>query len=441
MKNKVFGIAMIGMMLLAVLVMGKKQQRMSDSVELVNDTKNTVEAEPQIIEETRVEDGELEIQSEKELKEEGEKFSYYVTCRYVDCAPEQIPPPSERIARKYDYITPLVQLEIPSDRIRENRLNQMLIQEGQKRLPGGTREQWWENVMISIDYRSDRYLCWRYIPMPSLPGECEREDLYFTLDLKKGILVDHSKRDTYWTYWDGGGELHNVMEDSWEETVEEQDMIQSEKGYTLHEIQAECDGIVFPAVKVSGLADKVIEKKINEHLQEGIKAFIENEGWNGDEDDRQEVFGRTKIYISYKSDRFLSVVYSIQMPEQREWEWKEDDEICDLPVVIDIKTGERIMLDDLMDVTGVINSMSINVSWRVSSEHIGELHGLVRTEKENLQDMADKGRAAMESYHSEWRTFYLYRGGLVLLMEVSAYDYELPLPEIHEYLKVDPWYD
>lgn len=277
--------------------------------------------------------------------------------------------------------------------------------------------------------------------MPSLPGECEREDLYFTLDLKKGILVDHSKGDTYWTYWDGGGELHNVMEDSWEETVEEQDMMQSEKGYTLHEIQAECDGIVFPAVEVSGLTDKVIEKKINEHLQEGIKAFIENKGWNGDEDDRQELFGRTKIYISYKSDRFLSVVYSIQMPEQQEWEWKEDDEICDLPIVIDIKTGERIMLDDLMDVTGVINSMSINKSWRVNSEHVGELHGLIRTEKENLQDMADKGKAAMESYHSEWRTFYLYRGGLVLLMEVSAYDYEVPLPEIHEYLKVDPWYD
>ncbi len=422
MKNKICNILMIVMMLLAVLEVGKRQQSISYSVESANDAENMEETEPQVIEETGVE----------------EKLSYYVTCRWVDCAPEQIPPIEERVGGKYNYVTPLVQLEIPSDKVREKLLNQMLIEEGQKRLPGGTREQWFENVMIHIDYRSDRYLCWRYIPMPSLPGDCEREDLYFTLDLKERTLVDHPKRGQYWTYWDGEGELYNIMKDSWEKTVEEQDMAQSEKGYTLHEIQAECDGTVFPAVEVAGLADKVIEKRINEHLQEGLKACIENEGWNGDIDGRQELFDRTKIYISYKSDRWLSVVYSIQMAEQ----WSgEEDEICDLPIVVDIKTGERVMLDDLMDAEGLINRMSINKSWRVDSEHIGELNGLVRTEKENLQDMADKGRAAMESYHSEWRAFYLYRGGLVILMELSSYDYEVPLPEIHEYLKVDPWYD
>lgn len=435
MKNKVLGIGVIGMMLFAVLVMGKKQQRMSDSVELANDTENTVEAEPQIIEETRVEDSGIEIQNKKE--EQGvEEYPYYVTCRYVDCASEQIPPPAERIGGKYDYVTPLVQLEIPSDKLREERLNRMLMKEGQKRLPGGTREQWRENVMLHIDYRSDRYLCWRYIPMPSLPGECEREDLYFILDMKKEKFVEYPKESSY--LFRNEGNLYKEMEENWEKSVEEQDMTQSEKGYTLHEIQAECDGIVFPAVEVLGLADKVIEKKINEHLQEGIRACIENEGWGGNKDEKQKLFDKTRIYVSYKSDRWLSVVYSIQMTEQ--WRW-EEDEICDLPVVVDIWTGERVMLDDLIEVEGLVNHMAINNSWRVSSEHIGELHGLVRTEKENLQDMADKGRAAMESYHSEWRTFYLYRGGLVLLMEVSAYDYELPLPEIHEYLKVDPWYD
>jgi len=436
MKSKIFGIGMIGMMLLAVFVMGKEQQRMSDFVELANDTKNTVEAELQVIEETRVEDSGIEIQSGKELEEEGDKFSYYVTCRYVDCVSEQIPPLAERNAGKYGYVTPLVQLEIPSDKVLEERLNRLLMKEGQKRLPGGTREQWRKNVMIHIDYRSDRYLCWRYIPMPSLPGECEREDLYFILDMKKEKFVEYPKESSY--LFRNEGNLYKEMEENWEKSVEEQDENQRETGYVLLEIQAECDGIVFPAVEVSGLADKVIEKKINEHLQEGIRACIENEGWGGNKDEKQELFDKTRIYVSYKSDRFLSVVYSIQMAEQ----WRgEEDEICDLPVVVDISTGERVMLDDLIEVDGLINHMAINNSWRVAADQIGGFKGALRSEEENLQDMADKGKAAMASYHNEWRTFYLYRGGLVLLMEVSAYDYEVSLPEVHVYLKVDPWYD
>lgn len=438
MKNKLCSIGMMSIVLFTVLMAGNKQQEaqndaeMIEAVELIN-VAGLLGKEKGMEIATRING--IEIKNKKEEQEIAE-HPYYVTCRYFDCASEQIPPPAERIGGKYDYVTPLVQLEIPLDKVRENRLNRMLMKEGQKRLPGGTREQWRENTMIHIDYRSDRYLCWRYIPMPSLPKDCEREDLYFILDMKKEKFVEYPKGSSR-LFWSEGN-LYKEMEENWEKTVEQQDETQKETGYALREIQAEYDGIFFSAVEVSELADKVIEKRINEHLQEGLKACIENEGWNGNKDEKQELFDKTRIYVSYKSDRWLSVVYSIQMAER--WRW-EEDEICDLPVVVDIKTGERVMLDDLMEMDGLVNYIQINNSWRAASDQIGGFEGLLRSEKGNLQNMTEKGMEAMASYNNEWRTFYLYRGKLVLLMEASAYDFEVPLPEIHEYLKVDPWYD
>ena len=41
---------------------------------------------------------------------------------------------------------------------------------------------------------------------------------------------------------------------------------------------------------------------------------------------------------------------------------------------------------------------------------------------------------------TDWDSFYLYKGKLVILRLDSYYDFEIPLPEIYEYLKVDPWY-
>ncbi len=70
----------------------------------------------------------------------------------------------------------------------------------------------------------------------------------------------------------------------------------------LHETQGECEGTVFPAVKVTGMTDEAVQKKLNEHLQEGLREFILNERWIH-KGYRQELLQKTKIYISYKSER------------------------------------------------------------------------------------------------------------------------------------------
>ncbi len=99
------------------------------------------------------------------------------------------------------------------------------------------------------------------------------------------------------------------------------------------------------------------------------------------------------------------------------------------------------MLDDLMEVEGLKNWMVFEYGGAVKADSIEQFNGLVRTEKENLDDMDYTGKLAMQNYQNDWLTFYLYRGKLVLLDSESLADLEIPLPEIHEYLKVDPWYD
>ena len=99
------------------------------------------------------------------------------------------------------------------------------------------------------------------------------------------------------------------------------------------------------------------------------------------------------------------------------------------------------MLDDLIEVEDLKNWMMFDYSWLGKSENIEMFNGLVRTERENLENMDYTEELAMQHYQNKWLTFYLYRGRLILLDSESIADIEIPLPEICEYLKVDPWYD
>lgn len=415
----------------------------------------------QTVEETSVAEAEIvareytEIESEEEsdaanaettvVKEEHEKeeesgkeaeetLAYYFECAWADSGWNK----SNEDRRGMG----IIQITIPDDKKREKRINRMLVEESMKKLPGKQEQEWWDMVKLHIDYRSDRYLCWHYIPRSSFSEDCEWENLYFTLDLEKEKLLEYPGEVPLGEIWTGQylGELYKEMEENWEKTVEEQDAEQNEKGYSLHETRSECDGIVFPVVEVSGLEDETIQERINEHLQEGLKAFIKNVGWEDDTDQRQYLFDQTKTYISYKSDRLLCVVYSISI----EGPWMDDDGIFDLAVVVNIQTGERVMLDNLIDMDGLIDWMILEYPrmYGIGIEY--RYKGLIRTERENLKEMEDMGYAgsgAMQYYQNEWFTFYLYRGRLILLDRGSAFDYEIPLPEIYEYLKVDPWYD
>lgn len=431
-KKKLDILLYIGIAIVLVIIMYKCGKMVDNHSSGTTETEESVSSNGSGLDEVWIdftESGEVSQAAQNQEKAEEER-SYYFECEWRD----------------YSYLTPdglydenrdgmgIMQIEIPDDKERENRINQMLVEESMERLPSGREKEWWKMVKMHIDYRSDRYLCWQYIPRTSFSEDYEWENMYFTLDLKKEKLLEYPGEALI---YGGTGNLYEEMEKSWEKTVEEQDALQSERGYALHGIQSECDGTFFSTVEVTGLSDKIIQNRINEHLQEGIRACIENEGWEDDTDRRQYLFDEMKIFVSYKSDRWLCIVYSI--PTDSHWKW--DDEICDLPVVVDIQTGERVMLDDLLEVEGLKDWVAFEYGWMVKADTIGQFNGLVRTERENLDDMDYTGKSAMQHYQNEWLTFYLYRGKLILLDVESFADTEIPLPEIYEYLKVDPWYD
>lgn len=337
---------------------------------------------------------------------------------------------------RLDYATPFVLVKMPENKEKECRLNRLLIMEGIERLPAGNEEEWWRNYEIQLDYRSDRYLCWRYISRASLPDEFDWKNLYFALDIENERMIEYPDSDLFMTK--RIGKLYDEMKKKQEKTVEEQDAVQEEGQYELNQSLIECNGTVFPVVKVTGLKDEAKQERINQILQEPLKACIRNEGWE-DYESRQKIFNSTQIYISYKSKRWLSVVYSVQV-NKNPGKWA--DGICDLAVVIDMQTGERVLLDDLVDMGGFKNWMYI---WGIIPEDDAKqeksLLGATRTEQENLLEMEEDSEFAMEDYLMDWTVFYLYEGKLILMESQSFYDFEIPLPEIYEYLKVDPWYD
>lgn len=65
----------------------------------------------------------------------------------------------------------------------------------------------------------------------------------------------------------------------------------------------------------------------------------------------KETLKETDIYAAYKSEQWLSIVYSFVAVEETslgEWKYSEDG-IIDFGITVDMQTGERCMLDDLFE--------------------------------------------------------------------------------------------
>lgn len=426
MKNRILSIGIIGMMLFGVWETGKGQQGTPNYAENADVTEVTETAEPQLIGKIigmGIEIGDIEALSEKVLGEAGRQFPYYVDYQWIDMERD------DAGTRYGQRIVQLITLDYLSEYPR-GKINQMLIEEGKKRLPGGEKTEWWETASIHIDYRSERYLFWHYVSPSPLPEECKWEDLYFGLDVKKGWLLK---------YWYGGGyrlygdKFYLKMEESWEKPVLEQDADHRITRYEVRETQEECDGTVFPAVEVTGWMDEALQMRINGHLQEVLKEFIENEGWE-DKAWRQELLDKTKIYISYKSDKWLSVVYSIPICDENEL----DDGILDLPVVLDMQTGERLRLDDFIEVEEL--KYWLVCHGQLPDDFTWQLQGILTPERQLFYGYSVNWYEDFSGY-TALDKFYLSRGRLILLGHQSTSDENIPLPELFDYLKVDPWYD
>lgn len=162
-------------------------------------------------------------------------------------------------------------------------------------------------------------------------------------------------------------------------------------------------------------------------------------GWE-DESMKQALFDKVKIYIAYKSEKWLSIVYSIQV---RDFD-RNYDGVADLGVTINLQSGERVLLDDLFDMNGLLTWMYACGRYK-ENDYPLSLLGILMTEEDILDYEAQEGvnhegKDFLERYAYQWDTFYLYEGKLVITGKMGIFDFEIPLPEIVEYIVVDPWY-
>ncbi len=340
------------------------------------------------------------------------------------------------------YYVPVLLVEIPSDKQKEERINRMLLEYYVEVLPDVEEENWWRMQEIRITYRSERYFGFRYVSHTALPEECDYNDLYITLDLEQERILPYpvleqneqkySPRD-----W---GKLYQEMEAYQEKTIVEQNILRGDQTYEVQGIMAKCEGIVFPSVEIDGMEDEEKQGRINRILQEPLRTFIMNEGWE-DESEKQSLFDKVKIYIAYKSEELLSIVYSIQVKDFD----RNYDGIADFGVTINLQSGERVMLDDLFDMDGLLTWMYACGRYKENDPLFPAL-GFLMTEEDILMYEAQKGvyyegKKFLERYSYQWDTFYLYEGKLVITGKMGIFDFEIPLPEVYEYLKVEPWYE
>ena len=182
-----------------------------------------------------------------------------------------------------------------------------------------------------------------------------------------------------------------------------------------------------------------------------MRALIEDGVWE-DRENQQNIFDSTKIYIEYQTKQWLSVVYSMQIPIDPDPRWR--DGVRDLGITINIQEGKRVLLDDLFEKNKILDwfyvmGMYEEGNWQYRVDKYECLALLLQTEKQKLieyknnlrkNNIVELDECSWLQGMTDWDSFYLYKGKLVILRLDSYYDFEIPLPEIYEYLKVDPWY-
>ena len=100
------------------------------------------------------------------------------------------------------------------------------------------------------------------------------------------------------------------------------------------------------------------------------------------------------------------------------------------------------MLDELLYMEdGLLEFLCVNTTWD-EDRWMKELKGCIFTEEELLAYNHGSLEYGVRNYDGlEFISFYLYSGKLVLTSPFSFADMEIPLPEISQYLLVDPWYE
>ncbi len=229
------------------------------------------------------------------------------------------------------------------------------------------------------------------------------------------------------------GMVYEEMEEWQELSVEEQSRMRGGAEYRLYGDWFGYAGGQIPCIRVKGIGDSDLENRINEELCRPLRALLAG---RTDPDIIALFTHQMHCFVAYQTERYLSVVYLIECSEWDKW----SDGIAHIGVTIDMQTGERLRLDDLFDFDGLLWWLCMNDSMSEDGLRERLIRGSVLSEEEFVENYCED-RVPVRYYVEHCCSFYLYQGKVEIM--VGPYQFmhqEIPLPEVYEYLKVDPWY-
>ena len=336
---------------------------------------------------------------------------------------------------------------IPEDREKENRINEKLWNRCIEVLP--MDKELVLRAEIDITYRSERYLCFEYVFHPSLPEGYDDKLFKFTIDMEQEECIDYPEVDKEARY---EGKVFSVESidreaneylESLEKAAGKQSELWGETGYELCEKKIEFSGITAPCAQIVGLDDEELQEKINIVLQEPFAALSLCGDWEEHKDDSLgKKIAETQIYVAYKSRQWLSVIYSIEYQEALYGVYNGKIEFG---VTVNMQTGERCMLDDFVDINALSEWCSVNLFYYDNEQETrDDLESAVLTETEQItqriaQQYSDSLDDSLRSFRYSHPSFYISPGRLMIMGKFYN-DVGMPLPEIYQWLKVDPWY-
>lgn len=331
---------------------------------------------------------------------------------------------------------PVLQFIFPNDSEKEDRINRMMIDRAFKTLP---MEQAWLNATeIQITYRSEKYLCFEYISKAHISNEFDFTKLNFTLDLQQEQWVEYPLKEEDCFFFEDTN-LYKEMENYVEMTVEEQSLLRGQTTYELYEQEMKEKNVTFPVVQVRGMSDEMKQKQINKLLREPMLTLAEDNQWTEEkEDERKEILEGALIYIPYKTEEWLSILYIIPHGTGHYYFQKAD---LEMGITVNMQTGERYMLDDFFELYDLNEWMSVNGFGSIDYSGgcvLGERRLAEKRKKDEFYE-GDDIITRLTFPAQSWLSFYLYDGRIVFV-RCDYNDYTIELPDIYEYLKVDPWY-
>ena len=443
-QKKIVTILLLLAMFLLIAGCGKvsANRGVTYDAELESEMEAETENETNIKEESAAEvNEESGIESTNDTEQLYEEYSYYVRKKQLYSWASSMFLDIER-PEGIEY-APVILVEIPDNSEKEERINEIIVRQCARTLP--MDQEWLYSVEIQITYRSEKYLCYEYVSHTALPEGYDATQLYVTIDIEEERWIEYPPGEWWCKNGLSGmvdGDVKDEKEEYIKKTVEEQSRLKGGTTYELYQAEWECEGITFPCAQIKGMADRAKQDKINQALREPLTVLAQAD-WD-DEIRYKENLKETDIYVAYKSEQWLSIVYLYvaveTSPGDGEWKYRGDG-IVDFGVTVDMRTGERCMLDDLFEKQGLLEWLNSNIGSKWELLWQLQLSRSILPEEKFIEDGYEKGYSA---YHvvldfCQQDTFYLYPGRLVL--SNSWDDLGVPLQDISQYLKVDPWYD